>query len=93
MNLPANISLGETVFYICLILVFVIISIHYLKSQKPVKTGVSGMLSGAFTLIIIHFWGSNIGLYIPLNLFTTVISLVLGAPAVIIMSILRLFFF
>ena len=88
-----SISIGAFAFYLCLMLVFIIMAVHYLKSDKPSKTGIKGMISGTISLIVIHFWGGYIGLYIPLNLFTTVISLVLGAPAVIIMTLLEKFIY
>lgn len=92
VNTFNQVSTGELVFYVCLILVFIIMAVHYLKANKPVKASVAGMLSGAVTLIAVHFWGGYIGLHIPLNLFTTVISLVLGVPAVIIIALILLFF-
>ncbi len=84
-----HVSAGVLIFYIGLMLVFVIMAVHYLKADNPSKTGLKGMLSGAASLIAVHFWGGYIGLYIPLNLFTTIMSLVLGVPAVIVMSLLE----
>jgi len=82
---------GTIVFWGILTVAGIAMLIHYIRAEKPVKTAVKGMLSGAVTLTAIHFWGHYIGLAIEINLFNTLISLVLGAPGVIAVSLIDKF--
>ncbi len=92
MNFNNTAETGKTIFYIILIAVFIIMAVHYLRAKNPAKTGLKGMISGVLSLFAVHFWGGYAGIYLPLNLFTSVISIVLGMPAVIIMSLIEKFF-
>lgn len=64
----------------------------YAKRKHTVKSALSGMLSGAAALLLLHYFGDNIGYQPSLNLFNTMTALVLGVPGVIIMFIINRFF-
>lgn len=85
-------NVGEVIFYVITAAAAVIMICSYMCSEKPVRTAFSGMASGAVSLAAVHFLGGYVGIYLPLNFFTTVVSLILGAPAVIIMSLIKTFF-
>ena len=100
-----SMNVGEVIFYVITAAAAVIMICSYMRSEKPVRTAFSGMASGADILIFnirhklgavslaaVHFLGGYVGIYLPLNFFTTVVSLILGAPAVIIMSLIKTFF-
>ncbi|MCD7730644.1 MAG: pro-sigmaK processing inhibitor BofA family protein [Oscillospiraceae bacterium] len=80
-------NVGKIIFYAAFIISAIIIVCSYMRSERPVRTALSGMLSGGAALLAVHFGGGSIGLYIPLNFFTAALSLTLGAPAVIIMTL------
>lgn len=80
---------GQLIFYITLAAVCIIMSAHYLRARKPVRTALKGMISGALALILLNGWGGIIGLYLPINLFNTLISLVLGIPGVIALAVIE----
>lgn len=62
--------------------------IYYAKRKHTVRSAFSGMLSGAAALILLHYFGDNLGYAPPVNLFNTGVSLVLGIPgAVLIMAV------
>lgn len=84
-------SAGKTVFYVLTALAAIIMLCWYLRSKKPARTAFFGMSSGAAALLAAHFWGSGLGLYLPLNIFTTAVSLILGAPGVLILAIINKF--
>ncbi len=69
------------------ILTGLIMIAYYLKSGKPFKNALKGMISGAAALIIVHFFGNNIALDIELSLFNTCVSLILGAPGVALLAL------
>lgn len=83
--------IGTTVFYVLFVVCSAAVLCYYLRSEKPARTSLKGMLSGAVSLLAVHFWGGGAGLYLPLNLFTTAVSLILGAPSVIIMVLAEKF--
>lgn len=82
---------GKVIFYAAFLLAAIIMICSYMRSEKPVRTAFSGMTSGAAALLAVHFAGGYIGLYLPLNFFTAVISLVLGVPGVLIMALAERF--
>ena len=86
-------SAGKAVFCILTAGAAVIMLCCYLRSRHPVRTAFFGMSSGAAALLAAHFFGSTAGLYLPLNLFTTVVSLILGAPGVLILALINKFIF
>ena len=86
-------SAGKTLFYILMALAAIIMLCYCLRSRKPARTAFFGMISGAAALLAAHFFGGAAGLYLPLNLFTTAVSLILGAPGVLILALINKYFF
>ena len=60
------------------------------QKKTHCKISFFGMLSGGTVLVLMHYFGSHIGFSPPLNLFNTMISLVLGVPGVILISAVNL---
>lgn len=81
-------SLGELMFCLCAVISAIVMLVHYLKSEKPAKTAFLGMGSGAVFLAALHFFGGYVGFEVPLNFFTTVLSLILGIPGVLILALM-----
>lgn len=81
---------AELIFYGALALAGVVMLIHYLRSGKPLTSAFKGMASGGLGLVLLHFFGGQIGLALPLNLFTVFISLTLGLPGTAAMAIAEL---
>ncbi|MCM1329048.1 MAG: pro-sigmaK processing inhibitor BofA family protein [Ruminococcus sp.] len=53
-----------------------------MRTEKPVRNAVKGMLTGVLALAAAHFFGGEIGLAVPINGLTAFIALVFGAPGV-----------
>ena len=85
-----GLSLAEIIFYGAAVVFAIAALIYYMRSGKPVKNALLGMLSGAFALAAVHFYGGNIGLALPLNGLTAFIALVFGAPGVVFMCIIEI---
>lgn len=86
MTLSA-IGTGRLVFILLFLFCGVSMLIFYIRNKKPFPSALKGMLSGGLSLIAVHFLGGSMGFYIPLNFFTSAVSLILGAPGVIIMAL------
>ncbi len=84
-------NVGKIVFYVILGVCAIAVLCYYMRSGKPARTAFKGMLSGAVSLAAVHFFGGGAGFYIPLNFFTAAVSLLLGAPSVIIMALAEKF--
>lgn len=66
----------------------IIMLIYYARRKNTVKSALSGMLSGGAALVLLHYFGDNLGYAPPVNLFNTAVSLVLGVPgAALIMAV------
>lgn len=83
-------TLAEIIFYASAAASAAAALIYYMRSEKPVKNALLGMLSGALALAAAHFFGGNIGLALPLNGLTAFIALVFGAPGVVVMCLIEL---
>ena len=84
-------NVGKIVFYAAFIICAIAVICFYMRSEKPARTAFKGMVSGALSLAAVHFWGESAGLYLPLNFFTSAVSLILGPPSVIIMALAERF--
>ncbi len=73
------------------ILAGIIMLRYYAKRKHTIKSVFFGMLSGGMVLMLMHYFGSHIGFSPPLNLFNTMISLVLGIPGVILITAVNMF--
>lgn len=84
-----GINLGKVFFYTIAAAAFIGIMIYYMRSKKPALSAFKGMSSGAAALLAVHFLGGYAGLSLPLNFFTTVVSLILGIPGVAFMTLIE----
>lgn len=64
----------------------------YAKRKHTIISAAAGMISGSAALILLHFFGSSIGFAPQLNLFNTMVSLILGIPGVIMMAGIKFLF-
>lgn len=78
----------ETIlFWLVWVLLGIIMLIYYGRSKKPVRNAFIGMATGGAGLLGVHFLGGYIGLSLSLNLFNTLVSLLLGIPGVILLLV------
>lgn len=73
------------------ILTGIIMLRYYAKRKHTIKSAFFGMLSGGTALILMHYFGSHVGFSPSLNLFNTMVSLVLGIPGVILITAVNMF--
>lgn len=83
---------GAFLFWAVIVIGWIVMTIHYLKSDKPAVNAFKGMLSGVITLAAVYFFGGYIGIYLTLNLFTCITALVFGAPGIIVLCMIEKFF-
>ena len=79
---------AELIFYGAFALAALVMLIYYMRREKPVRSAVLGMVSGAAALLAVHYLEFLPTL--PLNGFTAFAALVLGVPGVALMAILTL---
>ncbi len=85
-----KLSLAEIIFYGAAAVSAAAALIYYMRSGKPVRNALLGMLSGTLALAAAHFFGGKIGLALPLNGLTAFVALVFGAPGVALMCIIEM---
>lgn len=83
-----GLPLPEVIFCGAMVIFAAAMLVHYMRSEKPVKTALAGMLSGTAALVLLHFFGGEALPALPLNGFTAFIALTLGAPGVAAMCII-----
>ncbi len=85
-------DIPELIFYGATAVFAVIMLIHYIRSEKPVRTALCGMLSGTAALLLLNYFGGDISFLpeMPLNGFTAFIALTLGVPGVAAMAVISL---
>ncbi len=67
--------------------------IHYIsKNKRPFKRSFISMSVGLLTLLAVNLTSTFTGVYIPVSLFSILISLVGGVPGVTLILALNLFF-
>ena len=79
------------VFILTLIAVIVIAKLFAWPLKKIIKL-VINILLGLLLILIVNNFGTNIGLHIPFNAVTALISGILGLPGVIVLIILNYIF-
>ncbi len=80
--------MNDYIFKLIWIVAGLIMLRFYARRKKTIKSAIIGMVSGAAALILLHYYGDNIGFAPPLNLFNTTVSLVMGIPgAALIMAV------
>lgn len=62
-----------------------------IRIRKAVGTAAASAAMGAAALGAVNLTGLLTGVVLPVNLFTSLVTLVLGAPGVVGMLVLRLF--
>ena len=85
-----GLPLPKIIFFGAMFIFAAAMLIHYMKSEKPVRTALAGMLTGTASLIVLHYFGGGILPSLPLNGFTAFIALTLGAPGVAAMCIISI---
>ena len=88
-GIMAGLPLAEVIFYAAGAVCAIAVLICCMKTSKPVRTALLGMLSGAAALMAVHFLGDKTGLALSINGVTVFISLVLGAPGVAAMCLIN----
>ena len=69
--------------------VAVIMVIYYFRREKKLLSFLTGAVTGGAALFIVNKYGLMIGADIPLNIFNTVGSIVLGVPFLIFLVIMN----
>ena len=64
---------------------------YYSKRKHPVLYAMFGMASGGGALLLLHYYGDKIGIVPQLNIFNTMVSLVLGIPGVTMLALTEKF--
>ena len=77
----------DILFWVIIGVLGVIMLIYYGRCEKPIRTAFFGMFSGGTTLVIAHFLVEQYDMELKLNLFNSLISLILGIPGVIALII------
>ncbi|MGN0613266.1 MAG: pro-sigmaK processing inhibitor BofA family protein [Porcipelethomonas sp.] len=62
----------------------------YAKRKNTVRSAFFGMISGGIALVLLHYFGGYIGFTPPVNLFNTMVSLILGIPGVVLIAAVNL---
>lgn len=62
-----------------------------IRVRKAIGTAAASAAMGAAAMGVVNLTGLVTGVVLPVNLFTALVTLVLGAPGVVAMLVLRLF--
>lgn len=62
-----------------------------IRVRKAIGTAAASAAMGAAAMGAVNLTGLVTGVVLPVNLFTALVTLVLGAPGVVAMLVLRLF--
>lgn len=84
--------MNRYIFIAIWLLLGIIILRMYAKRKHTVRSAFFGMMSGGISLAALHFFGGYIGLDIPLNLFNTAVSLILGIPGTAVIAAVNYIF-
>ncbi len=77
------------IFYAVWAAAALIMLIFYSKREHAFRSSLLGMGSGAGGLLILHYFGSYIGIAVPLNIFNTALSLILGIPGTALIAVVN----
>lgn len=80
----------EWIFWGVWILAGCIMLFFYSRARRPVCSALGGMLLGGLSLCAVSFFGGLLGITLTVNFFTTMVSLILGAPGVVMLVITSL---
>lgn len=79
------------IFVLCIIALIIIAKIFSWPLKKIIKL-ILNIIIGLIMILLVNVFGENIGLHIPFNIVTAVISGTLGIPGVICLIILHYIF-
>lgn len=83
--------MNDIIFWSIWAVLGIIMLIFYGRTKKPFKNALIGMILGGIALVGVHFVGDGIGISLTLNLFNTMVSLILGIPGVVMLVVLNVF--
>ncbi|MGN0622002.1 MAG: pro-sigmaK processing inhibitor BofA family protein [Porcipelethomonas sp.] len=69
----------------------IIMLVYYGRRKKTFISAFFGMTSGCAALVLLHYFGDHIGFCPDINMFNTVISLVLGIPGTALIMVANMF--
>ena len=79
--------MNENIFKAIWVIAGIIMLIYYGKRKKTLRSALFGMTSGCAALVGFHYFGDYVGFAPDINMFNTMVSLILGIPgAVLIMA-------
>lgn len=76
--------------YIYLTVAGLIMLRFFMRSERPARSALKSMLSGAAALLAAHYLGVYAGIALQINMFTTIAALLLGIPGVAAMVLVKL---
>lgn len=68
----------------------IVMLIYYGKRKSPVRSFLTGTLSGLLGLLLVHYGGMLVGYSPAINALHLVQSMLLGIPGVILMVVLHI---
>lgn len=77
----------KTIFIVITVISGLAMLLYYLKSNRPTKSAVKGMLSGGIALVLVSIFGTAYGVSLSLSLFNTATALILGVPGVLLLVV------
>ena len=79
----------DILFYSICAVVLLIMIIYYLKRKHKFLSALFGSCSGLTALFLVNYFGGMLGTNLPINVFNLCGSIVLGAPFVAAMVVIR----
>lgn len=79
----------EAIFYTVCAAAALIMIIYYARRRRKLSSALFGGSTGLAALLLMNLFGGAVGVYLPLNLFNVCGSVILGAPFVAGLVIIR----
>lgn len=86
-----NMELGIMLAYAAGILLLYVIGYIFMFPIKVVMRLIINSVIGALCLLVLNFLAGPVGLHIPVNLITAVVTGVLGVPGVLLLGLYQYF--
>lgn len=83
---------GQIALCVCGVFLLLVLIQVIMKSQRPVRHAVGGVLTGLFTLAAVNLTGAFTGVSLPISPLTIGVSGVAGIPGVTLLLLLNLLF-
>lgn len=77
---------------ICGVFLLLVLIQVIMRSERPVRRAIGGILTGLFTLAVVNLTGMFTGVSLPLSPLTIGVSGVAGIPGVTLLLLLNLIF-